>query len=132
MVDRAKITYIFPAPIGDVLLQQSTDFSSILHILNQTFRDSHSLKKTPQLCPRFGAKIIKSLRSPNSDNSTCPVHPAEYRRRFCPQSVFFNADKQAQDDHARDLRNSPKSFSIRNYFMNQTISPRGRPRDCYR
>jgi hypothetical protein len=44
--DRAKITHTFPAPIGDVLNQQSADFSSILHILNRIFRDSHNLKKT--------------------------------------------------------------------------------------
>jgi hypothetical protein len=74
----------------------------------------------------------KSLRSPNGDNSTCPVHPAEYCCRFSPRSVFFNADKQAQDHHARDLRDSPKSFSIPNYFMNPTISPRRHPRDWCR
>jgi hypothetical protein len=129
---RAKITHIFPAPIGDVLLQRSADFSSILHILNQIFRNSHSLKTNPQFCPRFGVKIIRSLRSPNGHNLTCPVHPAEYRRRFSPWSVFFNADKQAQDHHARDLRDSPKSFSIRIYFTNPTISPRGRPRNWCR
>jgi hypothetical protein len=106
--DRAKITHIFPAPIGDVLLQRSADFSSILHILNQIFRDSHNLEKSLQFCPRIGAKIIKSLRSPSGDNSTCPIHPAEYRRRFSPRSVFFNADMQAQDHHARYLRDSPK------------------------
>jgi hypothetical protein len=130
--DRAKIIHIFPAPIGGVLFQRSADFSSILHIFNRIFRDSHSLKKNLQFCLRFGAKIIKSLRSPNGDNSTCPVHPAEYRRRFSPRSVFFNADKQAQHHHARDLRDSPKSFSIRNYFTNPTISPRRRPRDWCR
>jgi hypothetical protein len=67
-----------------VLLQRCDDFSSILDILNRTFRYSHSLKKSPQLCPRFGAKIVKSLRSPNGDNSACPIHPAEYRCRFSP------------------------------------------------
>jgi hypothetical protein len=108
--DRAKITHIFPVIIGDVLLEQNADFSSILHILNRIYHDSHSLKKSPQFCPRFGSKIIKSLRSPNGDNSTCPVHPAEYRRRFSPRSAFFNTDKQAQDHHAEDLRDSPKSF----------------------
>jgi hypothetical protein len=118
--DRAKITHIFPAPIGDVLLQRSADFSSILHMFNRIFGDSHSPKKVPQFCPRFGAKIIKSLRSPNGDNSTCPVHPAEYRRRFSPRSVFFNADRQAQDHHARDLCDSPKSFFISNYFTNSS------------
>jgi hypothetical protein len=56
-----------------VLLRRSADFSSILHILNRIFGDSHNLKKSPQLCPRFGAKIIKSLRSPNGDNSACPI-----------------------------------------------------------
>jgi hypothetical protein len=112
--------------MGDVLLQRSADFSSILHILNRIFRDSHSLKKSPQLCPRFGAKIIKSLRLRNGDNSTCPVHPAEYRRRFPPRSVFFNAGKQTRDHDARDLRDSPKSFSIRNYFTSPTMSPRRR------
>jgi hypothetical protein len=59
-------------------------------------------------------------------------HPAEYRRGFFPRSVFFNADKQAQDHHARDLRDSPKSFSIRNYFANPTIFPRRHPWDWYR
>jgi hypothetical protein len=93
--DRAKITHIFSTPIGDVLLQRSADFSSVLYLLTRIFRDSHSLKKNPQFCPRFGGKIIKSLRSPNGDNSICPVHPAEYRRRFSPRSVFFGADKYA-------------------------------------
>jgi hypothetical protein len=50
------------------------------------------------------------LRSPNGDNSTCPVHRADYGRRLSPRSVFFSADKQAQDHHARDLRDSPKHF----------------------
>jgi hypothetical protein len=127
--DRAKITHIFPAPIGDVLLQRSADFSSILHMLNRIFRDSHNIKKSQQFCLRFGAKIIKFLRPPNGDNSTCPLHPAKYRHRFSPGSVFFNADKQAQGHPARDLRDSPKSFSIRNYFTNPTISLRWRPRE---
>jgi hypothetical protein len=91
-----------------------------------------SLKKSPEFCSRLGAKIVKSLRLPNGDNSTCPVHPAEYRRRFSPQGVFFNADKQAQDHHARDLADSPKLFSIRNDFRNPMISPRLRPRDWCR
>jgi hypothetical protein len=72
------------------------------------------------------------LRSPNDDNSTCPVHSAEYRRRFSPRSVFFNADKQAQDHHARDFSDSPKSSSIRNYFTNPIIFPCRRPRDWCR
>jgi hypothetical protein len=52
-------------------------------------------------------------------------HPAEYCRRLSPRSVFFDADKQAQEHHARDLRDSPKSFSIRNYFCepNNLSSP---------
>jgi hypothetical protein len=59
--DREKITHICPAPIGDVLLQRSADFSSMLHIFNRVFRDSHSLKKIPQFCPRFGAKTHQIL-----------------------------------------------------------------------
>jgi hypothetical protein len=71
--DQAKIIHIFPAPISDVLLERNANFSSILHILNRIFHDSHNLKKSLQFCQRFGAKIIKSLRLPNGDNSACPI-----------------------------------------------------------
>jgi chromosome segregation ATPase len=43
-------------------------------------------------------------------------HPAEYHRRLSPRIVFFNADKQTQDHHARDLR------GLQNHFRSVTTS----------
>jgi hypothetical protein len=71
---------------------------SLLHVPNFILGDRTASAKSARFFRRFGGETINSLNSPNRANSTCPVHPEFYRRRFSRRSGFFGVDEQVQDD----------------------------------